>query len=77
MAHPCHPRRHRVTVLTTSTDPPGTTNSNLTLLYIIITILVGVLLYLAVRYGRPLLSECARARYTAPATTRLPQPTSC
>ncbi|XP_037467833.1 E3 ubiquitin-protein ligase ATL41-like [Triticum dicoccoides] len=38
-------------------DAPGTTSSNLTLLYIIIAVLVGVVLYLAVRYGRSLLSE--------------------
>ncbi|XP_037460374.1 E3 ubiquitin-protein ligase ATL41-like [Triticum dicoccoides] len=38
-------------------DAPGITSSNLTLLYIIIAVVVGVVLYLAVRYGRSLLSE--------------------
>jgi hypothetical protein len=38
-------------------DGPGPASSNLTLLYIIIAVLAGVLLYLAVRYGRSLLSE--------------------
>uniref|UniRef100_A0ACD6AI36 Uncharacterized protein n=1 Tax=Avena sativa TaxID=4498 RepID=A0ACD6AI36_AVESA len=38
-------------------DGPGPASSNLTLLYIIIAVLAGVLLYVAVRYGRSLLSE--------------------
>ncbi|KQK18121.1 E3 ubiquitin-protein ligase ATL15 [Brachypodium distachyon] len=48
---------------TSSIDAPATatagttTSSNLTLLYIIITVLVGVLLYMAVRYGLSVLRE--------------------
>ncbi|KAM0840385.1 hypothetical protein ACQ4PT_059704 [Festuca glaucescens] len=38
-------------------DGPGPASSNLTLLYIIIAVLAGVLLYLAIRYGHSLLSE--------------------
>ncbi|CAM0910413.1 unnamed protein product [Alopecurus aequalis] len=40
-----------------ASDGPGPASSNLTLLYIIIAVLAGVLLYLAIRYGLSLLSE--------------------
>ncbi|KAM0840383.1 hypothetical protein ACQ4PT_059702 [Festuca glaucescens] len=43
-------------------DGPGPASSNLTLMYIIIAVVVAVLLYLAVGYGRSLLSEW-RARH--------------
>ncbi|CAL5042510.1 unnamed protein product [Urochloa decumbens] len=36
---------------------PGTTSSNFTLLYIIIGVLVGVILYMGIRYGRSVLAE--------------------
>uniref|UniRef100_A0A0E0LCA2 RING-type E3 ubiquitin transferase n=1 Tax=Oryza punctata TaxID=4537 RepID=A0A0E0LCA2_ORYPU len=36
---------------------PGTASSNFTLLYIIIAVLVGVILYMAIRYGRSVMSE--------------------
>ncbi|CAN6163836.1 unnamed protein product [Urochloa humidicola] len=36
---------------------PSTTNSNFTLLYIIIAVLVAVILYMGVRYGRSVLAE--------------------
>ncbi|PUZ60423.1 hypothetical protein GQ55_4G124700 [Panicum hallii var. hallii] len=36
---------------------PNTSSSNFTLLYIIIAVLVGVILYMAIRYGRSVLAE--------------------
>ncbi|CAN6201433.1 unnamed protein product [Urochloa humidicola] len=36
---------------------PSTTSSNFTLLYIIIAVLAGVILYMVIRYGRSLLAE--------------------
>ncbi|CAL5053162.1 unnamed protein product [Urochloa decumbens] len=39
------------------TPVPSTTSSNFTLLYIIIAVLVGVILYMGIRYGRSVLAE--------------------
>uniref|UniRef100_J3MEQ8 Uncharacterized protein n=2 Tax=Oryza brachyantha TaxID=4533 RepID=J3MEQ8_ORYBR len=40
-----------------SVGVPGTASSNFTLLYIIIAVLVSVILYMAIRYGRAVMSE--------------------
>ncbi|KAL6602795.1 hypothetical protein ACP70R_043156 [Stipagrostis hirtigluma subsp. patula] len=51
---------------------PDTTSSNFTLMYIIIAILVGVVLYVAVRYGRSVLAELRQLNHgAAPPTPRL------
>uniref|UniRef100_A0A0D9WQX6 Uncharacterized protein n=1 Tax=Leersia perrieri TaxID=77586 RepID=A0A0D9WQX6_9ORYZ len=43
---------------------PGTASSNFTLLYIIIAVLVGVILYMAIRYGRSVMSEWRQLHVT-------------
>lgn len=57
-----------------ASDGPGPASSNLTLLYIIIAVLAGVLLYLAIRYGLSLLSEWRALHGTGADNGQLPNP---